>query len=76
MFLSAQPLVQLALLLILNAASAALTLLTRPFVYRLLNYCRVLVELVAILLVITHLVFYCQVRRMQGQQPSIDEELV
>ena len=59
-FLSGQPLAQIILILVVSVVSAAITLLTRPFAYRLLNAIRILTELLTILIVVLHLVFYIQ----------------
>ena len=74
-FLSAQPLAQIILILGLSVASAAITLITRPFVYRALNFLRVLVELISVLLLVMHLVLYAEEQKIE-QQDQMDENLV
>ena len=65
-FLSGQPLTQLILILILNVLSALITLLTRPFIYPALNLTRYMIELLGIMIVIMHIVFYIQEKAIQS----------
>ena len=74
-FLNAQPLGQIILILLISIASAVLTLATRPFVYLLLNVFRGLVELLAVVIVTFHLIYYSQEQRLWHQE-VIDQGLV
>ena len=72
---SSDPMIQLLLILFVNIASAALILLTRPFIYKLLNFVRVLIELIAVMLVVMQIVLYRQDQDIQSQE-KISETLV
>ena len=66
-FLSAQPLSQIVLILLINLASFGVTLITHPFTYQLLNAVRLVTDVLGIMLLVMHIVFYNQEQKFRTQ---------